>query len=457
MHFQPLLTAGLSGFLVSGPAFVVAAIAIADTAAVLSGRRVAGFIAAAVLVANPSLLYLQAVPMTEMLMVASLAVTADLFARWLRHEGVGTFLWLAVALAAGTMVRYEGWMVLAAASVIVMMWTLSRGTTDPVRAEALAIAVAAPGALAITLYLMYNWLIFGSPLAFALGEFSAKVVGAGLSEAAGTEGDLEMSLRAYGSAGVAMAGVVSTAIAVLSLVILASRRSDTHWALIVLVLLTPLPFNLFAIYEGSSVVVTPHISDTYINARYGVLMLPAVALLVGLLAGFPRQRQRRRIITGAVAAALVLQLGSFAVAGVDGVAAVADYRSGAFPEFGRNEAVRLSAQRWAETYDGGSVLIDVRAAEASTQLFLLVAGISHSRYITLDNNVVWEDALAAPASHARWLIETSDILGRPSIITSLFRSHGDAVKYELVYDERGFQVYRLKPAFDVLSQASRDD
>ena len=122
VHFQPLLTSGLAGAIPSGAAYVIAVVAIADTAVVLSGRRNAGFLAAAVMVANPSLLYLAAVPMTEVLMVASLAVTADMFARWLRQGGTGQLMMVALSAAVATTLRYEGWMLVAVVAGLVVVW-----------------------------------------------------------------------------------------------------------------------------------------------------------------------------------------------------------------------------------------------------------------------------------------------------------------------------------------------
>ena len=142
---------------------------------------------------------------------------------------------------------------------------------------------------------------------------------------------------------------------------------------------------------------------------------------------------------------IVLQVAIFAGAGIDRVAAIQDYRNATFPGEGSTEAIRESARRWGGTYDGGTILIDTRLFAGPTQLFINLAGIRNHNYITADNAEVWDRALEDPVRHARWLIDPGGIAAGPSVIELLLRSNAEAAAgYELVYDERGFRVYRLR-------------
>src|SRR5688572_116301 len=112
---------GLAGGIVGLAAFVITAVAIHDIAR-RRGGTVAGWVAAAVVIFNPSLLYLQATAMTEPLLLAFLPASVAWLDRWwvdpLDHRALR---WAGIAAALAVGARYDGWFyVLMAAPMI--MW-----------------------------------------------------------------------------------------------------------------------------------------------------------------------------------------------------------------------------------------------------------------------------------------------------------------------------------------------
>src|SRR6185436_19290364 len=78
---------GASGVAISIAAFALAAGALAVLTLTLTGSRAASICAAALFVLNPNLLYLQATPMTEPLLLGLTVLSVTLLVQWVRSEG----------------------------------------------------------------------------------------------------------------------------------------------------------------------------------------------------------------------------------------------------------------------------------------------------------------------------------------------------------------------------------
>jgi len=79
----------------------------------MTGSAAAGFFAAAVLLGNANLEYLQSCPLTEPLYMALFLLAIDALIRW-RESACSTLPWLAAAwVSIGGLCRYEGWYLLA--------------------------------------------------------------------------------------------------------------------------------------------------------------------------------------------------------------------------------------------------------------------------------------------------------------------------------------------------------
>ena len=71
-----------------------------------------------------------------------------------------------------------------------------------------------------------------------------------------------------------------------------------RWASIVLI--APFLFNVLALYLGHSVLFIQGLSgDTWFNARYGIMLMPSLAIFIGYL--FQRARPMRFVIVGLLA------------------------------------------------------------------------------------------------------------------------------------------------------------
>lgn len=110
-----LYRTGASGSLMSIASFAVAAWATSSLVLAITGSQAGAIAAALVFIANPNLLYLQATPMTEPLLLALTSVVLLWTWQWIRDNRDDVPQRLGWVLAGAALTRYEGWMVVAGA------------------------------------------------------------------------------------------------------------------------------------------------------------------------------------------------------------------------------------------------------------------------------------------------------------------------------------------------------
>lgn len=283
---------GLAGGIVGLAAFVATAVAVHDIVRRHTERWWPAVVAAAVVVFNPSLLYLQTTAMTEPLLLAFLTGSVAMLDRWWVNPERRGALWLAgllAALAIGS--RYDGWFYAAVAAAVIPWRT--RRVGDLLRFAFLP-------AVMVVAWLGYNQYFFGDPLEFQRGVWSAASQQAELARQGllPTKGNPWLSLLHYlGAAGLAAgwlvlaAGVTAT---------IAARRHDGRTAL--LLLWTALPFNLLALWAGQSAIALPWTDPVgVLNVRYGIMLLPALAVAIGLAVGRLEGRRGTLLALGGLA------------------------------------------------------------------------------------------------------------------------------------------------------------
>ncbi len=115
---------GGSGIAISLLSFVTAAVALVWYVQRSTGVLAASVVTAAVFLLQPDLLYLQATPMTEALLLGLTVLGVVLLARWAETGGVGRAWPAGLALALACLTRYESWPVTAAALAVaaVVVW-----------------------------------------------------------------------------------------------------------------------------------------------------------------------------------------------------------------------------------------------------------------------------------------------------------------------------------------------
>jgi hypothetical protein len=246
---------------------------------------------------NPNLLYLQTTAMTEPLFLCEVIWIPVLAVEWRasldqNRAQSHRLLWLlTAALIAAVFTRYDGW-VIAFIIWLAMAVTLARRGQLNSRAFWLAstLLAAAPAT-----WFAYNAAFFGDWLCFARGPYSAKAIElrtappgypphpgwhnpwvsllffikvSELDSAAAAFGNILLALSALGTVWA----------------FITARRRAFAWALLLWI---PVPFYAYAVAYGSvPIFIPPWWPHSWYNTRYGMELLPALALGLAFAAQF---------------------------------------------------------------------------------------------------------------------------------------------------------------------------
>lgn len=295
-----LWQSGLAGALPSMAAYVIASLGIFRLLMLLAART-AAWIGALFFLLNPNLLYMQATAMTEAIYLAAMiwAVTYlvdfDLRLRDRLPDAGSRLERASIALAAAMMTRYDGWFLagICAVAALARVVSLDRGVRlsllkPALRAAALCVATAA-------FWLAWNYGIFGNPAEFATGPYSAKAI----AERTTPKGDppypgrnhpVTAAIYFLRSAKLNVAEgrlenvVFGLCAAAFAFTVFEKRRRFA------LLLWVPLLFySLSLAYGAVPIFIPPWWPFSYYNVRYGMQLLPALAVFFALASHYVRR------------------------------------------------------------------------------------------------------------------------------------------------------------------------
>jgi hypothetical protein len=341
-----LWRSGAAGSLVSMTAFVIAATMIFQIARNLyrqTDTRLATWMPVttlAIFALNPSLLFMQATPMTETLFMAAMAAAVYGLQRWVMEPSRKRLAVAGLAMAIATLARYEAWPVAALAVLIVAL--AGRGAWKARAASAAGFAALA--AIGPLYWLWHNWAIFGNALEFLSGPHSARGIflqeEARLGWAKVFIGHplislLWMAITAAVCTGAFMFLVGATGFVVFIIL----KRERLIEQLPAALFVVPFFFHAFSVARGE-IQIFPFSAFGLLNVRYGLPHLLAVALFAPAAVWLfkPRARRAALIATGGL---IVLQYGYLIS---EGPAQLAVYQEGF-----RNGVNSVRAREWAHS------------------------------------------------------------------------------------------------------------
>ena len=415
---------GVGGSLPSMAAYVVGVLGmfrlmrgvLARTGEPDGAARVAAWTAAAIYGANPNLIYLQSTAMGETLYLAFFIWTVVYFIEFVQGD-VRALTKCGMCLAAACLTRYDGWFLaatLAVAALFVSFRAVKARRKDAapksqdtnVRiavVQFVLIAAAAPA-----LWLAYNLAIYGNPLEFANGPYSAKAIEKKTGTVNPSKGNIYAAASYFlKSAELNVAepplGRLWLAVAVVGGAAMLFRPPDA-WPLLVLWL--PLPFYALSVaYGGVPIFVPPWWPFSQYNVRYGLEMLPAFAVALGMLPYLlSRPRGSRQVAVFAVIPFVIVSYASvWRVAPICYREAEINARSRTALESQLAECLRVLPR-------DSTLLMYLGAHPAAVQQ----AGISLKRVINEGNHRtwkrpsdpegLWERALANPTQFADYVV-----------------------------------------------------
>ncbi|WP_343995398.1 hypothetical protein [Nocardioides dubius] len=439
-----LFSTGVAASIVGTVCLAITATAVFRIMARIGIDAIGRLVGLAVLFTNLSLLYASTTALTEPVLIAAMTACVAGLAGWAtssrRLSGGELAVFAGIPAAAGVLTRYEAWALVISGSIFVAFVCLRRGDSIKRAAQLIASFAAVP-AVAIAWWLAYNAAWYGNPLEFLQGEYSAAAFTEVFIDQGQltTKGNFGLSLQVLSWAILETSGIVPLLLAGAGLCVMTVRWGINDKALVVWLLGTATAFLLFSLTTGQHIMVNDRSlpSGAY-NNRYVLSAVPWIAVLAGYLLGQWRSlRAARAGVSVLIALALTWQVTWWAAAAEDRMTIIQEGR-----EVARAAENTRDAARWlAEAYDGGRILLDESAGNEFA--FQPLVGIRLTEYYNRSSGAIFDEVLADPSRHVRWVV-----MHREQLVSSSTKASIDLVTEALADDPQFFARYELVYAVD---------
>lgn len=409
---------GASAIAISVVSMAAAAWALATLIIRRTGSIAGGAAGAALLLANPNILYLQSTPMTEPLLFGTTMLAVALTADWVDRGAAASPRAAGLALVAACMTRYEAWPICGALLLLAFAVLLRRGTPFS-DAMSSVFRLAAYPAVAVVLFVLNSrwtvgaWFVSG-------GFFVAENEAVGHPMAAWDQ-VREGVYRLSGP------GLVWPAYAAAVLVVWNFARSQARASLVlVLSLAAAAALPWYAYIEGHP-----------FRIRYGVPLVVACAALVGTGIGLLPRRARAAAALAAVAVSL------WEVSPLD--------RSAAVIAESRRDAENAAGRRAVTTYlvshqDGRPIMMSMGSL-AHYMHDLSREGFDVHDFLHEGNGEVWTSAmLYGPQFYVTWVAIEERAEGGDAVFQRSRQYSRFLDGFERVAEGGGVALYRAIPA-----------
>ncbi len=407
VQVDALWRSGLAGSLVSIIAYSLATLWLYRLAARHLGEP-AAVLAGLFFLLNPNLLYLASVPMTETVYLACFLGAVDQISRWTQTSRMGNYgaVWLAGAWAlGGAMTRYDGWFMLPFFALVLA------GAAMPDWRRAWGAfwrfcLLAGSGPL---FWFAYNAYYYGDWLDFARGPYSARQIYLRALRHGGQRypGDHQwLNALVYFLKAVELdCGLPLLLLGAIAwLLWIWQHRGDAARPLLTncvpCLLWLPLPWYVWAMWTGNVPIFVPmYWPHGYYNLRYGVQLLPALALFAGWQIWQLFRREGGGWRGGWVAGALcaLLLLGYLRMFRGRGPMV---YAEAAYNSTGRLAQERQLAAALRRVRPDDKILMYIGTFPGA----LADDGIALKRVINESNYQLWDNALRRPQRYVEWIV-----------------------------------------------------
>ncbi|MGH7196397.1 MAG: glycosyltransferase [Candidatus Saccharimonadales bacterium] len=392
-----LYYSGVGGSIASMLAYVVATVLIYKFVRSLTKRAWPAVAAAAIFALNPNVLYMQATPMTEMLLLASIMGAVYGLLRWIQTKHYLYLIASAGAALGATLIRYEGW-VLVIALVPVIVFAVIRQRLGRAQLEGALIAFLTMAGAGIGGWLLWNQLIFNDWLAFQRGEYAKSSLWVGAGELA--VGQIDIAFMAYTWATLGNVTLVFGVLAAVGLIVYLVRSRLSAESAPALALLAFFPFFVLALYAGQRPLHVTQIHNDMYNTRFGLVMILPTAVFVGYLVSVLRRPKWRALQTLSPILACCLAVGVSAAMLASGNTITLQDPLAEKAEIS-DQLARAEAAFLRDNYTGGKVLVEAFGNES----VVFHSRIPPGEVIYEGSYRIWEPALANPLEHdIQWII-----------------------------------------------------
>ena len=389
---------GLAGSISSMICYIIAAIFLFFSCAMVTGNRIASFIGVLVFLTNPNVLYLQTTPLSEPVCFAAFSATAYFFLLWGSERKYKYLILTAIFSFLATLARYDGWVLFG--SVVCLMLFIDirqRKSWKEIQSDILIFCII--GGLGIVLWFAWNKVIFGNALYFQQGPYSSQDQMQYFypNQVSILKHNIVQDIRYYVLACYDTIGILVSTLSVIGLAAFFLKERLSNRFIASVAFLSPLLFYAISFYTGQVVILVPGVSNDLFNARFGTeSVLPAsffVAMCLGIFASFFKRNFTKNVLYLLVGIVLVAQ--SFFIF-ENGIISLEDGQYGQSCYITRNVNIYLS-----QHYNGGTILEDTYLESPDESQ---VVGIHFRNIIYSGSNQVLSKALKNPSLYVDWVI-----------------------------------------------------
>ncbi|HWY79079.1 MAG TPA: hypothetical protein VNW29_01850 [Candidatus Sulfotelmatobacter sp.] len=432
---------GLSGALQSMISYIATGTLIYRILKILGTSILGCIVGVLVFALNMNIMYMQSTAMTELLLLGTMTAGVYELIQWHREDKMMRLVKSSFWIMLSTMIRYDGWFLLIFATILVVIQSLKKHGYKT--AEGSFFLFCTMGGFGIILWILWNLIIFKDPLYFIFGPYAAATQQSQIAAAGGlaTKHNLLFSMQTYIYSIIYNAGMLQIILSFAGMLLFwFDKRINSSLRMAAIALLAPLAFNILALYLGQSVLFIQGLSgNSWFNVRYGLMMVPSIAVFTGYLVSRLKPIQT-------VLIALLIFVNIFAIANRDAVT----IDDAVFGASGKNVTQVSGWLRQHATNTPGFVLISV----ASHDAIIFSSGLEMSRFIHEGTGQYWIFATAHPVHWARWIIVRTNDLNDETFRKLLSNSefHND---YLLKEHYPFADIYEIKPQYikDLHTQA----
>jgi len=267
-----LWRSGLAGAIPSSACFVCAGVFLYAAMRRAAHSSAVALASLGLLALNPNLLYLQATPLTETVLLAALMALLYFTVLFRETQSYAAVVGAGIASIAASLARYEGWFVIP----FVAIYFLIAGRKHRFTAALLFALIAA---LAPLYWLAHNWWLYSNPLEFFNGYYAPmsiyrRALAQNMTPYPGDH-DWRAAVLYYPTAVRLFAGWAAVVIGVAGLAGALIKR--LYWPLL-LAALPPL-FYVASMHSGGTPIFVPTLWPfSYYNTRYALAALPLLAI-----------------------------------------------------------------------------------------------------------------------------------------------------------------------------------
>jgi hypothetical protein len=407
---------GLAGAIPSSIAFLAATTFLFGATRRLTDSSGIGAAAAAVFALNPNMLYLQAVPMSEPVFLMALLGLFYFLVRFQRSQSIISVAGAGGMALAATLTRFEGWLLLPLAAVVLVATARSRREWI----ASVFLAIAAIGPLA---WLAYNWWVSGNALEFYNGPYSPQAIQGGIPYPG--QGNWPLAVLYLISAGKLTSGAPLFWLGCAGCIVMISKR--VVWP--VALLAAPPLLVICSIHSGGTPIQLPGMPypESWYNTRYGVSLLPLFAFSVAVMTIWVAPQLRRValwLVTLAVIAPWVVKHSpeSWVI-----------WKEAEINSEARRAWTGEAARYLKKHFRPGDTIF---TGSGDVNGIFREAGIPLVRTLSVDNGLFWDAARLRPDLFLRcqWAV---------AVLTPKGRSDGDQVKTAVELSRQVGRPYEL--------------